>query len=395
MNNEQLGPQRKRRTVLAGAAGIIALSVGLAACGSSSVSAPTSSSTTPSSSSASGSKSSPSGSKASTASSGKKITVGVSVPQTVDPYFIAITDYFQREAAANGMKVLTANANGDVATQINQIETFVSEGVKAIAIDSINDQTIAPAIKDANNAGIPVFAIDTQPYAKSLATLHASVVSTVETNNYECGVNIGKEMLKWLGNRKAVVGRVILPLAQSTALRREGFRNTVKSDPNLKVVATVNGEAAYDTALTATSQMLQGHPDINVVFGDNGPVGVGATRAVVGAGLTGKVHVFANATVVPADQYIEQGNVFVAGSTQFPAIEAATTAYDINAYLHGDKKIASLIETPCLPVTHANASKVTAYNQREFTYNAPIQIVKDGSIYQVGSNGSLTKITLP
>lgn len=378
MNTKKLA--RGRRGLITGSA-LLTLSVLVAACGGT---------TTSSASSSSGT-----AAKGTTTSQGKKYTVAVSVPQTTDPYFIAITDYFKKEAQANGMSVVTANANGDIATQINQIETFVSEGVSAIAIDSINDQTIAPAIKAANNAGIPVFSIDTQPYAQSLKAIGASVVSTVETNNYQCGVTSSQEMLQWLGGRKAVVGRVILPLAQSTQLRQEGFTNTVKSHSNVSVVATVDGEASYATALTATSQMLQGHPAINVVWGDNGPVGVGATRAIIGAGLVGKVHVFANASLVPADQDIEQGTVFVAGATQFPAIEAATTAYDINAYLHGDKNIAPLIETPCLPVTHANAAQVTAYNQEEFTYNAPIQIVKSGSVYQVGANGAMTKITLP
>lgn len=366
-------PHRPRRTAVASA--VIALSGLLSACGGGTVSKPAQGGTP--------------------APSAHQFTVAVSVPQTTDPYFIAITDYFKREAAANGMKVLTANANGSISTQINQIETFVSQKVSAIAIGSINDQTIAPAIKAANNAGIPVFAIDTQPYAASLKALGAKVVSTVETNNYQCGVVTGNEMLHWLNGKKATVGRVILPLAQSTALRQRAFLNTIKGHSNIKVVATVNGEASYSTALTATSQMLQGHPNINVVWGDNGPVGVGATRAVVGATHTGKVHVFANATVVPADQYIQQGTVFVAGATQFPAIEAATTAYDMAQYLHGNKSIASLIETPCLPVTKTNATQVTAYNQQEFTYHAPIQIVKKGAIYQIATNGAKTKIRLP
>ncbi|MHB1527297.1 MAG: substrate-binding domain-containing protein [Candidatus Dormibacteria bacterium] len=323
------------------------------------------------------------------------LTVAISVPETTDPYFIAITDYFTREAQANGMTVLSANANGDIATQITQIETFVSEHVSAIAIDSINDSTIAPAIKAANTAGIPVFTIDTQPYASSMKALGASVVQTVETNNYTCGVVTTNEMLNWLNGRNAVVGRVILPLAQSTITRQNANLNTLKGHSNVKVVATVNGEASYSTALTATTQMLSGFPNITVVWGDNGPVGVGATRAIIGANLVGKVHVFANATVVPADQAIESGAVFVAGATQFPNIEAATVAYDLYQYLRGDHNVQKLMYTPCLPVTHANASKVTAYNAAEFTYKAPIQILKNGEIYQIGSKGALTKITLP
>lgn len=322
-------------------------------------------------------------------------TVGVSVPQTVDPYFIAVTDYFKREAESQGYKVLTADANGEIATQINQIETFVSEGVKAIAIDSINDQTIVPAIKDANKAGIPVFFIDTFPSAKMMKALGAHIVATVESNNAECGRTSTEEMLRWLHGRNAVVGRVILPLAQSTVTRQHAFDAAIKGHKNVHVVATVNGEASYDTALTAVSQMLSGHPTIKVVWGDNGPVGVGAARAVIGAHLVGKVHVFANATVVPADQLIEKGNVMVAGATQFPAIEGATIAYDMGKYLSGNHKVPYRRYTPCLPVTHGNAKAVTAYNEREFSYHAPIQILHNHKIYQIEAHGALKKITLP
>ncbi len=329
------------------------------------------------------------------ASGSKKFTVAVSVPQETDPYFIAITNYFKKEAEDHGMKVLTANANGAVSQQINQVETFVSEGVNAIAIDSINDQTIAPAIKDANSHHIPVFTIDTQPYASAMKAEGAHIVQTVETDNYSCGVTTAEQMLQWLHGRKAVVGRVILPLAQSTQLRRNGFKATIKGHSNVKVVATVNGEASYSTALQVVSPMLQGHPGINVVWGDNGPVGVGAVRAVIGQNDVGKVHVFANATVLPADHYIESGKVFVAGATQFPSVEAATVAYDMWRYLEGHKQQTYLEETPCNAVTSSSAAKVTQYNTAVFANKEPVQILVGKKVEEVTSSGALKPFTLP
>lgn len=324
-------------------------------------------------------------------------TVAVSVPQEVDPYFIAITNYFKKAAEAQGLKVLTANANGSVATQVQQVETFVSEGVKAIAIDSINDQTIVPAIRDANQHNIPVFTIDTQPYASAMKAEGAHIVQTVESNNPECGRVSTSEMLSWLHGKAAVIGKVILPLAQSTVDRANSFAKLMKSHPNDKVVATVNGNADYSTSLTVTQQMLSGHPNISVIWTTDGPAATGASRAVIGKKLVGKVHVFGNATVVPADQLIESGKVMVAGATQFPSVEGATIGYDVGQYLKGNHNQTYLEFTPCNPVTHANASVITAYNTAVFAGSGkePIQILLHGKFYQFESNGKLKQITLP
>lgn len=376
--------QTKRNRMAVGMAGVLAGAMVLSACGSSSSSASTA--TTAKSST-----------QSTTAKSNatKHFTVAVSVPQETDPYFIAITDYFKKEAEDHGMKVLTANANGSVSRQINQVETFVSEGVSAIAIDSINDKTIVPAIKDANQHHIPVFTIDTQPYKSAMDAEHAKIVQTVETDNYSCGVTEAKQMIKWLNGRNAVVGRVILPLAQSTKERRLGFAATIKGHANIKVVATVNGGASYSKSLRVVSEMLQGHPNINVVYGDNGPVGVGATRAVEGLHDVGKVHVFANATVVPADQYLESGKVFVAGATQFPSVEAATVAYDMWRYLEGHRTQKYLEYTPCNPVDKTTAAAVTKYNEAVFSNKEPVQILVNGKVEEVGSSGALKPFTLP
>lgn len=369
-----------RKKLAVGIAGMLAGAMALSACGSSSSSASSATTTK---------------TAAAKPSTSKTFTVAVSVPQETDPYFIAITDYFEKEAEDHGMKVLTANANGSVSRQINQVETFVSEGVNAIAIDSINDKTIVPAIKDANQHHIPVFTIDTQPYKSALDSEHAKIVQTVETDNYSCGVTEAKQMIKWLHGRKAVVGRVILPLAQSTKERRLGFAATVKGHSNISVVATVNGGASYSKSLRVVSEMLQGHPNINVVYGDNGPVGVGAVRAVEGLHDVGKVHVFANATVVPADQYLESGKVFVAGATQFPSVEAATVAYDMWRYLEGHKNQKYLEYTPCNPVDTTTAAAVTKYNEAVFANKEPVQILVNGKTEEVTSSGALKPFTLP
>jgi ribose transport system substrate-binding protein len=341
--------------------------------------------------------STPLASAATTGRAASHLTVAVSVPQEIDPYFIAITDYFKKEAQAHGYKVLTANANGSVATQVNQVKTFVTDGVSAIAIDSINDQTIVPAIKFANQHNIPVFTIDTAPYANAMKAEGAHIVQTVESNNYQCGTTSSREMLAWLHGRPAVVGKVILPLAQSTVTRNAAMEREIAGHHNVKVVASVNGEAQYDVALTATEQMLSGHPNINVIWTTDGPAATGAVRAIIGKHLVGKVHLFGNATVVPADQAIESGKVMIAGATQFPSIEGATVGYDMWQYLSGHHNQAKVEYTPCNAVTHANAKAVTAYNTAVFSGSGkePVQVLLHGKFYEPQSNGKLKRVVLP
>jgi len=88
------------------------------------------------------------------------------------------------------------------------------------------------------------------------------------------------------------IGLVTEPDEVPTVQRDEGFTEGIAVDANAEVVATVDGNVKPDDSLQVTQEMLQGNPDINVIFASTGPAAYGAIQAVSGSGRDVKVYGF-------------------------------------------------------------------------------------------------------
>ena len=80
------------------------------------------------------------------------------------------------------------------------------------------------------------------------------------------------------------IGFVTEPDEVPTLVRDGGFEETIASNPNAEIVAKVDGNVKPDDSLQATLEMLQGNPDINVIFANTGPGAYGALQAVQSLG---------------------------------------------------------------------------------------------------------------
>ena len=114
------------------------------------------------------------------AAEGKKLTVGLTVPTLVNPFFVGMDRGVRDRCADLGFNVIAPNANNDMATQINQMEDLITKKVDVIIICPINADAIVPAVKKANAAKIPVLALDRGSTAGDLAVF-------IESNNVEMG----------------------------------------------------------------------------------------------------------------------------------------------------------------------------------------------------------------
>ena len=59
----------------------------------------------------------------------------------------------------------------------------------------------------------------------------------------------------------------VLTLAAAAAnARDDGFKEAISVNPDLKVVAEVNGKVEETTTLKVVTEMLMGNPDMTIVF---------------------------------------------------------------------------------------------------------------------------------
>jgi ribose transport system substrate-binding protein len=298
------------------------------------------------------SSSSPSSSAQSTATSETKKssgTIGVSLLTLSNPFFKEMGDAMSAEATKHGMDVRVVSAELDSAKQRDQVKDFIVSKVSAIILTPADSKAIGTAIKEANDAGIPVFTADVASLAEG-----AKVISHIATDNYGGGKMAGQAAVDAL-NGKGTVAIIDHPEVESVLLRTKGFMEVISQHPEIKVVATLPGGGARDRSFKVAQDILQAHPDVNLIFAINDPSALGAVAALEAAGKLASVKVIGFDGQPEAKKAIRDGKIY-ADAIQFPQKIGAMSIDAVAKYLAGDKVEAeSLIPTGLYKKAEADA----------------------------------------
>lgn len=259
-------------------------------------------------------------------------TIGVALPNTVNPYYIAMRQSFLDNGKADGFTVNVAIANDSDSNQLSQVQAFIQQGVCAIALNGVNSGPAAASVAAANQAGIPVFTVNVIVDPDSLKAQKATIIQYVGADQTKGGQQMGGQALKDMGpDTNYVVGIVGDPDQLPTNQRDKGFVDTLKAGATkVKVLPTVNSKVDPNVALQVTGDLLQSNPDLNLIFADTGPGAVGAIQAIKQSGRAGKVKLYA---FCAADTALT--DFYAACAAQEPAQYAKTVVDNIKTYLGG------------------------------------------------------------
>lgn len=279
--------------------------------------------------------------------------LGVALPNLTNPYYVAMKKSFEENGAAQGFTVKVLIADNDDAKQLSQVQTFVQQGVTAVALNCVSSGPCVSSVSELNQAKIPVFTINLLPDPEALKAEKLTVVQAVQTDQKAGGVFIGQQLVKDLGaNGKAVVGIVGEPTSVAANTRDDGFKEAAAANPNITFVALVNGKVEETTSLKVTTEMLQGNPGITVVYSDTEPSALGALAAIQQLGRDDvKLYAFVDKLGV---QHIAENSILKAGAIQEPAKLAQIQVENIKKYLAGEK-LEPVINNPPLLVNKDNA----------------------------------------
>lgn len=271
--------------------------------------------------------------------------IGVALPNTTNPYYVAMRQGFIDGAKELGFQVNIQIANDDNEAQLSQVQGFIQQGICALALNGVKSGPAAAEAAAAYKAGIPVFTVNVIVSEKDLAAQHAEIVDYVGADNFAGGKQIGEQVLKDYGpDAKLVIGIVTEPNEIPTVQRSNGFKSVFSGNPNVKIVQEVNGLVKPDVSLQKTTEMLQAHPDINLIWADTGPAAQGALRAVKSLNSNAKVYGFAI-----SEYPIEP--LYPAAAAQEPYEYAKITLKQIRDYLDG-KDVPKQVLRPLKIITH-------------------------------------------
>jgi len=258
--------------------------------------------------------------------------IGVSILSSTNPFFVEIGDVITSEATKHGYQVQVVSSDFDPNRQYNQVQDFIVNGYDAIVLTPADSRAVGSAVKEANEAGIPVFTADIAVLAEGV-----DVVSHIATDNYQAGRMAAQAMIEATGGNGSL-GIIDHPAIESVILRTKGFQDELNETEghDLKVVSILPGGGVKDQGFKAMQDMLQSHPEIDGIFAINDPSALGAVAALEDAGKLENVKVVSVDGQQEGIDAIDQGKIY-ADAVQHPDWIGEKTVGAIVAYMNGEK----------------------------------------------------------
>jgi ribose transport system substrate-binding protein len=258
-------------------------------------------------------------------------TIGLSLLTLTNPFFITIGVSMKAEAAKYNYDVIIVSGELDPAKQNDQIKDFIVKKVSAIVLTPCDSESLGQAIKQANDAGIPVFTADIACTAKD-----AKVISHIATDNYLGGRLAGKAVMRALNN-KGKLAIVTHPTVESAILRCKGFKDElIEAQSKIDVVGTWTGMGDREESFKVAQEILQAHPDLNGFFCVNDPSALGVFAAVEKAQKTNQIRIVGFDGQPEGKKAIKDGKIF-GDPVQFPDRIGKITVQTIMKYFEGAK----------------------------------------------------------
>lgn len=211
---------------------------------------------------------------------GDKLVIGFSAPAADHGWMASITDSTRTVAEQyEDVDLRVAEGTNDPTVQIQQVETFINDGVDAIVLLPFDGAALTPVALEAMEAGIPVINVDREFNDPNAARV------TVLGDNYGMGVSAGQYVCEQAaGNTDAVVAEIqgiaSLPLTQD---RSQGFADAL-GECGLDVDNQVEAQFTVESGNEAANNLLQAAPKIDFLWNHDDDQGVGVMAAIEQAG---------------------------------------------------------------------------------------------------------------
>jgi ribose transport system substrate-binding protein/inositol transport system substrate-binding protein len=175
-----------------------------------------------------------------------------------------------------GIKATLQDGERNVEKQTSEMEALISQKVNFIVLQATDAAGLSPVVDKAEQAGIPVLTLN-----QDVATPHSCFVGM---GHFAMGQQVAEGMAKQLGGRGSIV---VIEGVQGTGAniqRLAGFKETLKSYPDMKIVASQSAAFDRKKGHDVMATILRGQSKIDGVFALNDEMAIGAGQAAIEAG---------------------------------------------------------------------------------------------------------------
>lgn len=225
------------------------------------------------------------------AAKGKTLKIGFAPPAASEFYDIIehgantmMNELSDRFGVKIEFQMSAPSEHQSVESQISTIENWTSKDYDAILVSSAGDFDSMNAVYEkAMKQGTSIFMFNMPAEMWDEKALKATSVISYN-NHYQAGYLVGKyaaEKLKGKGKILLVWG---LPGHWSTS-RKKGFLEAIEQYPKMEIVGEQRGDYVRDKGMQAAENLIQAHPDVDLIYGENEEMALGAVQAVEARGM--------------------------------------------------------------------------------------------------------------
>ena len=217
------------------------------------------------------------------------------VKDVSNPYMQYICEGFETACAELGVQAILAGPDSITTEgQIRQVEALIGDGVDAITI-AVNDMdALSDVLGRAMDAGIEVISVDSSTRAED------RVLHIQQASPEIIGRVLIQAAYEMVGGRGSVAILSTTQVMPNQALWLEWMQAELAEHPDkyaeFNLVAIVYGNDEYDSSAECTRELLEAHPDLDIIIAPT-TVGIkaaadtiresGAATKITGLGLPG------------------------------------------------------------------------------------------------------------
>lgn len=276
---------------------------------------------------------------------------------------VLLEDQFQRmlqitmkkTAEKYGAEVLTGHSGGELDKEVELVNTYATGGVDGMCIFPVSLTGSVAALKNAANNGMMIYSANMNMNADWQ-------VGYAEMDQYGIGESVGEFCREYIQenfpNRKPKVAiiqfKALLP--EMSKLRTDGFLS--KTEDLIEVVQDVDAWDS-DVSVDVAAEVMNAHPDLDLIFCANEGGTVGTVMAIKNAGES--IPVFGiDASEQLANMLLDEDNILQAVCGQDPIALGETAMNNLCLAMMG-KPFETGILLPGIPLTREKPDEIHEY----------------------------------
>ncbi|MFC1725132.1 substrate-binding domain-containing protein [candidate division KSB1 bacterium] len=208
----------------------------------------------------------------------KKWVVGFSQCNSAEPWREAMNKSMMTEAAKHPeIELIISDGQQDNAKQVADVENFLVKEVDLLIISPNEAKPLTAVVGRVFNKGIPVVVLDRKIDSETFTTF-------IGADNLLIGREAGKFAALTLNGKGKIVELWGLKGSTPAQERHDGFAEGIKDYPEIEIIYAQDGAWLRRRGKEIMENALQSLEQIDLVYGHNDPMAIGAFIAAKNAG---------------------------------------------------------------------------------------------------------------